>query len=62
MFTEGGKCLGEGGAKKIRKGGEKFLRWEKIFRGEGKIYRGVKNEVAPKKKKKKKVIRKNFGK
>ena len=48
----------EGGAKKIRKRGEKFLG------GKGKFIEGVKNEVAPKKKKKKKkkVIRKNFGK
>ena len=32
MFTEGGKCLGKGGgAKKIRKGGEKFLGMGKNF-------------------------------
>ena len=37
----------EGGAKKIRKGGEKFLG------GKEKFIEGVKNEVAPKKIKKK---------
>ena len=31
MFTEGGKCLGKGGAKKIRKRGEKFLGMGKNF-------------------------------
>ena len=31
MFTEGGKMFREGGAKKIRKGGEKFLGMGKNF-------------------------------